>query len=81
MTAGMLQRSPCSTMAACARHRPWLRLRYRTARDQGERCGLSGVRERASIIGAMLTMESGPNGTKVTLVSPMNIVEGKEVDA
>lgn len=39
------------------------------------------MRERASIIGAMLTMESGPNGTKVTLVSPMNIVEGKEVDA
>ncbi|CAK7002406.1 MAG: hypothetical protein PEGG_00063 [Paraeggerthella hongkongensis] len=48
---------------------------------KGSGCGLSGMRERASIIGAMLTMESGPNGTKVTLVSPMNIVEGKEVDA
>lgn len=48
---------------------------------KGSGCGLSGVRERASIIGAMLTMESGPNGTKVALVSPMNIVEGKEVDA
>ena len=48
---------------------------------KGSGCGLSGMRERASVIGAMLTMESGPQGTSITLVAPMNVVEGKEVES
>lgn len=48
---------------------------------KGSGCGLSGMRERASVIGATLTMESGKTGTTITLVAPMNVVEGKEVEA
>ena len=48
---------------------------------KGSGCGLPGMRERASVIGATLTMESGPGGTKITLVAPMNVMEGKEVEA
>ena len=40
---------------------------------KGSGCGLSGMRERASIIGATLTTESGPEGTVVTLVAPMGL--------
>ena len=43
--------------------------------------GLVGMQERASVIGATLTMESDEHGTRVTLVAPMHVVEGKEVDA
>lgn len=46
---------------------------------KGSGCGLSGMQERANVIGATLTMESGEHGTTVTLVAPMNTVEGKEV--
>ena len=48
---------------------------------KGSGCGLLGMQERASVIGATLTMESGPGGTTITLVAPMNVVEGKEVGA
>lgn len=42
-------------------------------------CGLRSMQERASLIGATLSVESGEGGTAVTLVAPMNVVEGKEV--
>lgn len=48
---------------------------------KGSGCGLEGMQERAHIIGATLTIESGKDGTQITLVAPMNIVEGKVVDA
>lgn len=38
---------------------------------KGTGCGLSGMRERAKLIGASLTVESGTSGTTVTLVAPM----------
>ncbi|WP_449315738.1 GAF domain-containing sensor histidine kinase [Rubneribacter sp.] len=50
-------------------------------RIKGSGCGLSGMRERASVIGATLSMESGPRGTSITLVAPMNAMEGKGVKA
>lgn len=43
---------------------------------KGSGCGLSGMRERARLIGAALTMESDVGGTTVTLVAPMKIAEG-----
>lgn len=43
---------------------------------KGSGCGLAGMRERANLIGASLTMESGKGGTMVTLVAPMKIGEG-----
>ena len=42
---------------------------------KGSGCGLVGMQERASVIGATLTMESGDNGTRMTLVAPMHVVE------
>ena len=48
---------------------------------KGSGCGLAGMQERASVIGAKLTMESNEHGTRMTLVAPMHVVEGKEVDA
>lgn len=48
---------------------------------KGSGCGLVGMQERASVIGAMLTMESDERGTRMTLVAPMHVVEGKEVGA
>lgn len=42
---------------------------------KGSGCGLVGMQERASVIGATLTMESGEGGTKMTLVAPMHVVE------
>ena len=48
---------------------------------KGSGCGLVGMQERASVIGATLTMESDERGTRVTLVAPMHVVEGKEVGA
>lgn len=48
---------------------------------KGSGCGLVGMQERASVIGALLTTESSPEGTTVTLVAPMNVVEGKEVSS
>lgn len=38
---------------------------------KGSGCGLTGMRERAALIGATLTIESGADGTRITLVSPM----------
>lgn len=38
---------------------------------RGSGCGLSGMRERASLIGAQLSIESGPDGTVVTLLAPL----------
>ena len=38
---------------------------------KGSGCGLSGMRERANLIGATLTVESSAKGTVVTLVAPM----------
>lgn len=48
---------------------------------KGSGCGLVGMQERASVIGATLTMESDEHGTRVTLVAPMHVVEGKEAGA
>lgn len=48
---------------------------------KGSGCGLSGMHERASVIGALLTIESGSGGTAVTLVAPMNSAEGGKEDA
>lgn len=45
---------------------------------KGSGCGLLGMQERANIIGATLDMESGRDGTRVTLVAPMYATEGKE---
>ena len=38
---------------------------------RGSGCGLPGMQERASMIGATLTFESGPEGTTMQLVAPM----------
>ena len=38
---------------------------------RGSGCGLSGMRERANLIGAHLSIESGPGGTVVTLLAPL----------
>ncbi len=38
---------------------------------KGSGCGLLGMQERAAQVGATLTIESGPTGTTVTLVTPM----------
>ena len=45
---------------------------------KGSGCGLAGMRERASVIGAMLSLRSGAEGTTITLVAPMSVAEGKE---
>lgn len=45
---------------------------------KGSGCGLLGMQERAHVIGATLTMESGKGGTTITLVAPMYATEGKE---
>lgn len=62
----------------------WLRV---TVRDEGcgfdvehpvvrgSGCGLVGMRERSELIGATLTVESGPGGTTVMLVAPMDAGE------
>ena len=59
----------------------WLRVSVRDAGPgfdtahpviRGSGCGLAGMRERASLIGATLRVESGPDGTAVTLVAPMS---------
>lgn len=42
---------------------------------KGSGCGLVGMQERASVIGARLTMESSERGTTMTLVAPMHVVE------
>lgn len=47
--------------------------------SQGRGCGLRSMQERACLIGAALSVESGEGGTAVTLVAPMNIVESKEM--
>ncbi len=43
---------------------------------KGSGCGLSGMRERARLIGASLAIESNEDGTVITLVAPMKIGEG-----
>lgn len=43
---------------------------------RGSGCGLPGMKERALLIGATLTIESGEDGTTVTLVAPMGTDEG-----
>ena len=45
---------------------------------RGSGCGLSGMRERASLIGAQLSIESGPDGTTVTLLMPASPMKGEE---
>lgn len=42
---------------------------------RGSGCGLVGMRERAELIGATLNVASGPGGTTVTLVAPMDAGE------
>ena len=39
---------------------------------KGSGCGLLGMQERASQVGATLSIESGNHGTCVTLVTPMH---------
>ena len=48
---------------------------------KGSGCGLVGMQERASVIGARLAMESDEHSTKMTLVAPMHVAEGKEAGA
>ncbi|WP_139653128.1 GAF domain-containing sensor histidine kinase [Raoultibacter phocaeensis] len=43
---------------------------------KGSGCGLPGMKERANLIGATLSIESGEGGTTVTLVAPMRTDEG-----
>lgn len=43
---------------------------------RGSGCGLPGMKERANLIGATLTIESGAGGTTVTLIAPMGTDEG-----
>lgn len=45
---------------------------------KGSGCGLVGMRERASAVGATLTIESDTAGTRVMLVAPMNVRDDKE---
>lgn len=40
---------------------------------RGSGCGLPGMRERASLIHAELSIESGPKGTLITLTAPMGL--------
>ncbi len=56
---------------------------FNTAKPEikGSGCGLLGMQERASVIGARLSMESNEHGTKMTLVAPMRVTEGNEVGA
>lgn len=42
---------------------------------KGSGCGLLGMQERASQVGATLSIESGEHGTRVTLVTPMRTAE------
>lgn len=42
---------------------------------RGSGCGLQGMRERAALIGARLSIESGPDGTRVTLLAPVGAVK------
>ena len=49
-------------------------------RIKGSGCGLSGMKERAHLIGAELTIESDGAGTTVTLVAPMHAAEGGKGD-
>ena len=39
---------------------------------KGSGCGLLGMKERAALVGATLTIESGADGTNVSLVTPMH---------
>lgn len=43
---------------------------------KGSGCGLPGMKERAALIGAKLTIQSGEDGTTVTLLAPMGTDEG-----
>ncbi|MEG1492862.1 MAG: GAF domain-containing sensor histidine kinase [Gordonibacter sp.] len=45
---------------------------------KGTGCGLSGMQERAKLIGATLRIESGAGGTEVVLVAPMRGQEREE---
>ncbi|MDO4503462.1 MAG: GAF domain-containing sensor histidine kinase [Coriobacteriia bacterium] len=45
---------------------------------RGSGCGLHGMRERAELINAELTIESGPQGTRVALTAPMGAVQEGE---
>lgn len=45
---------------------------------KGSGCGLHGMRERAGLIGATLTVESGEDGTQIVLVAPLHYRTGKE---
>ncbi|MEF9877606.1 MAG: GAF domain-containing sensor histidine kinase [Gordonibacter sp.] len=45
---------------------------------KGTGCGLSGMQERAKLIGATLRIESGAGGTEVVLVAPMRGHEREE---
>ena len=39
---------------------------------KGSGCGLLGMKERAALVGATLTIKSSANGTNVSLVTPMH---------
>ncbi|MGI6105616.1 MAG: GAF domain-containing sensor histidine kinase [Raoultibacter sp.] len=45
---------------------------------KGSGCGLSGMRERASLIGATLDVESSAAGTTITLVAPLGLSEERK---
>lgn len=42
---------------------------------KGSGCGLTGIRERANLIGATLIIESGGEGTIISLVAPLKLGE------
>lgn len=48
---------------------------------RGTGCGLPGMRERASLMGGTLTIESSPRGTVVTLVVPLFGIQPAEPSA
>jgi len=52
-------------------------LRFAQAQDSPERLGLYGMRERASLLGGTLTIESSP-GTGTAIFVEVPLVEGKE---
>ena len=45
---------------------------------KGSGCGLLGMQERAALIGAALSIESGAGGTRVSLSAPMGATEKEE---
>ncbi len=48
---------------------------------KGSGCGLLGMQERAALIGATLSIESGSTGTRVSITAPMTKSDGTQKEA